>query len=231
MNFKEIKLDNDRIFAQGSYPDMSSEYYPDFTAESAGTGRKFKVSEHIRRQTTIACVLENAGKKIIALNFASAKNPGGGYVNGANAQEESLCRCSLLYYTIKDCEEYYTTNRNHKGADYTDGMIYSSNVPVIRNDSGERLPEPVLCDFITCPAVNRRAAGSYISDDKLNATMEKRIGKLTALAVSKKPELIVLGAFGCGVFGNRRETVYPMFERAIERYWDGNSEIIFADPK
>ncbi len=231
MNFKEIKLDNDRIFAEGSYPDMRSEYYPDFVGTSVTSGRKFKVSEHIKKLTTIACVLENAGKRIIALNFASAKNPGGGYVNGANAQEESLCRCSLLYYTIKDCGEYYTVNRNHRGADYTDGMIYSSNVPVIRNDSGELLPEPVLCDFITCPAVNRRAAGSYISDDKLNAAMEKRIDKLTALALSKKPELIVLGAFGCGVFGNRRETVYPMFEKAIERYWDGKAEIIFADPK
>lgn len=231
MNFMQIKQDNDRIFAEGSYPDMRSVYYPDFTAESGGYGLKFKVYEHIRKLTTIACVLENAGKRIIALNFASAKNPGGGYVTGANAQEESLCRCSLLYYTIKDCGEYYAANRNHKGADYTDGMIYSSNVPVIRNDSGELLPEPVLCDFLTCPAVNRRAARAYISDDKLNATMEKRIDKLTALVMSKKPELIVLGAFGCGVFGNRRETVYPMFEMAIERYWDGKSEIIFADPK
>ncbi len=231
MNFLQIKQDNDRIFAEGSYPDMRSVYYPDFSSEGGGYGLKFKVSEHIQRLTTIACVLENAGKRIIALNFASAKNPGGGYVTGANAQEESLCRCSLLYYTIKDCEEYYTANRNHKSADYTDGMIYSSNVPVIRNDSGELLSKSVLCDFLTCPAVNRRAARSYISDDKLNAAMEKRIDKLTALMMSKKPELIVLGAFGCGVFGNRRETVYPMFEKSIERYWDGKAEIIFADPK
>ncbi len=231
MNNLEIKLDNDRIFAQGSFPNMKSEYYPNFESDSNGFGRKFKVSEHIRRVTTIACVLENAGKNIIALNFASAKNPGGGYVTGANAQEESLCRCSMLYYTIKECEEYYTVNRNHKGADYTDGMIYSSNVPVIRNDKGELLEEPVLCNFLTCPAVNRRAAKAYISDEKLNSTMERRIDKITALVLSKKPEIVVFGAFGCGVFGNRREIVYPMFEKAIERHWNGEAEIIFADPK
>ncbi len=231
MNNLEIKRDNDRIFAQGNYPDMKSEYYPGFITERGAWGRKFKVSEHIRRITTIACVLENAGKKMIVLNFASAKNPGGGYVTGANAQEESLCRCSMLYYTIRECEEYYSANRNHKGADYTDGMIYSSNVPVIRNDSGELLENPVLCDFITCPAVNRRAAGAYISGEKLNAAMERRIDGITALALSKNPDVVVFGAFGCGVFGNRRETVYPLFEKAIEKYWDGKAEIIFADPK
>lgn len=227
--YLRIKYENDVYFEERSFPDMKSEYYPNFTGTDTGTGLRFRVSENAKKLTTTACILENAGKKIVALNFASARNPGGGYVIGANAQEEALCRCSMLYYTIRECKEYYAVNKAHKGADYTDGMIYSSNVPVIRDDSGKQIT-PVLCDFITCPAVNRRRAKPYIGDDKLNAVMKKRIDGIVALALSKKPELIVFGAFGCGVFGNSRETVYPLFEKAIERYWDGEARIIFADP-
>ena len=57
------------------------------------------------------------------------------------------------------------------------------------------------------------------------------VADIAAVPVARKrPDVLVLGAFGCGVFGNRRETVYPQFERAINRYLPDGVEVVFADP-
>ncbi len=231
MDYIGIKKDNDRLFltGQGVYRGMKSEYISDFTPVKCVPEEKYVLSDNTRKQTTVECILSNAGKNIIALNFANGVVPGGGYALGAKAQEESLCRASMLYYTIKTVKEFYAVNRKHFIADYTDGMIYSENVPVIRDDSGEYLERPVLCNFITCPAVNRTEL-IFMSRQKTNKIMERRIEKIVSFAVSKKPDVIILGAFGCGAYGNNREDILPLFEKAINNCSDGKSEIIFAIP-
>ncbi len=231
MNYIGIKKDNDRLFltGQGVYRGMKSEYISDFSPVECTRKDRYILSDNIKKETTVECILRNAGKNIIALNFANGVVPGGGYALGAKAQEESLCRASMLYYTIKDVKEFYAANRKHFRADYTDGMIYSENVPVIRDDSGEYLERPVLCNFITCPAVNKTEM-FFMSRQRVNGIMERRIGKIVSFAVSKKPDVIILGAFGCGAYGNDRDDILPMFEIAINSYSDGKSEIIFAIP-
>lgn len=208
---------------------MKSEYISDYSPIPCQRADKYILKEHIVKQTTIECILAHSDKKIIALNFANAIVAGGAYLLGGNAQEESLCRASMLYYAIKPVTEFYSANRRHITADYTDGMIFSENVPVIRNDRGEMLSSPVSCDFITCPAVNRYEA-FFLSKNAANSIMERRIEKIVSFAAQKHPRLIILGAFGCGAFGNKREDVLPMFERAINAYTDSSSEIIFAIP-
>ncbi|MBQ4822638.1 TIGR02452 family protein [Aquimarina sp. MMG016] len=80
----------------------------------------------------------------MCLNFASAKNPGGGFFNGAQAQEESIARSSGLYPCQLSAIEFYETHKAMKSCTYTDGMIYSPKVLVIRKDSGEFLTYPFL---------------------------------------------------------------------------------------
>ncbi|MBQ8569416.1 MAG: TIGR02452 family protein [Oscillospiraceae bacterium] len=229
MNYLKIKSENDRIFENGGFGEMRSVYYKDYPlTDRDGKRPYYSVSEHIVSMTTTECILANRDKRIIALNFANAHYPGGAYVMGGNAQEEALCRCSGLYYTIREAKEYYNANHRHILPDYTDGMIYSENVPVIRNDMGELLEKPVICSFITCPAVNRRMAA--MSDKKVDQIMEKRIARIVSLAADKKPDVMIFGAFGCGVFGNKRSSVFPLFEAAINKYTDGSAEILFAVP-
>ncbi|MDE5584262.1 MAG: TIGR02452 family protein [Ruminococcus sp.] len=231
MNNMKIKRENDCIFRENRF-DMISETFNDI-AEIPEIKREkyFSVSGHTERKTTIQAITDHAEQgKIIALNFANAMYAGGGYVLGGNAQEESLCRASMLYYTIRTQKEYYRRNRLHILPTYTDTMIYSENVPVIRNENGKLLEKSVLCNFITAPAVNRTFAKFMFSDRKINNIMYSRIKKIIMLALLKKPDIIILGAFGCGMFGNRRETVFTMFEEIINKYVPDGVEIIFAVP-
>lgn len=227
-----IKLENDRIFKEGSFPDMRSETVTDMPEPAkVSRSRHYSVDGNTVRETTVQSIIRNAeDKRVIALNFANAMYAGGGYVLGGNAQEESLCRASLLYYTIKTQKKYYRSNRLHVFPNYTDVMIYSENVPVIRDDRGERLEKPMQCGFITCPAVNRTFAKFMMSGKKIDRIMRTRIKRIITLAVMKKPDVLVLGAFGCGMFGNRREKVLPVFEGYINEYVPEDIEVIFAIP-
>lgn len=231
-DYIKIKRENDCIFKESNFHAMTSETVSSFKKLPEIKREKyFSVAENTVKATTVQSILENSGHgNITALNFANAMYAGGAYVLGGNAQEESLCRASMLYYTIRTQKDYYHRNRLHVFPDYTDTMIYSENVPVIRNDDGTLLENPVLCNFITSPAVNRTFAKFMFSGKKINHIMYKRIEKIITLALEKKSDILILGAFGCGMFGNRRETVLPMFEEIINNYVPDSVAVVFAIP-
>ncbi|HBR75033.1 MAG TPA: TIGR02452 family protein [Cyanobacteria bacterium UBA11159] len=152
-------------------------------------------------------------QKIGVLNFASAKNPGGGFLRGAQAQEESLARSSALYKSLLQCPQYYEFHRSHKSLLYSDRIIYSPNCPVFKNDDGTLLNTPYLVDFITSPAPN---AGEVWRNqpqdmDKIPEILYSRGAKLLSLALYHGCDALVLGAWGCGVFRNDPSMVAQMF--------------------
>ena len=67
------------------------------TISSAYKIEKTKVIVSGKRSLEAAETYAKQGKKVCVLNFASATNPGGGVVNGSSAQEECICRCTMLY--------------------------------------------------------------------------------------------------------------------------------------
>ncbi|MGF7535574.1 TIGR02452 family protein [Bacillus mexicanus] len=151
------------------------------------------------------------------MNFASAKNPGGGFLRGSNAQEESLARSSGLYVSISTQQKMYEESKKCKNAMYTDYMIYSPDVPVFRDDDGG-LIEPYNVSFITSPAVNTgivKSRDKHITQYHIDIVMKKRIEKILAAAIVNGHKHIVLGAFGCGVFKNSPEIVAKYFDEIL----------------
>lgn len=156
-------------------------------------------------------------RNITVLNFASAKNPGGGFLNGSVTQEECLARCSNMYPSlIKHQKEFYEVNKKNNNPLYTDNMIFSKNISVFRNNNYDFLEEPILINIITSPAVNAGVARNHgISNRDINNAMENRIRKIIQLAATKETDYLVLGAFGCGVFKNKNEDISHIFFKIL----------------
>ena len=113
-----------------------------------------KIVENISTVDAIRKLAEEGKSNIGVLNFASAKNPGGGFLNGAMAQEESLAASSTLYKTLTAHEEYYRSNRLQTSMIYTDYAIYSPDVVFFRNGRFRLVPSVVKASVLTLPAVN-----------------------------------------------------------------------------
>jgi uncharacterized protein (TIGR02452 family) len=173
------------------------------------------------------------------LNFASALNPGGGVVKGANAQEECLCRCSDLYFCLNADEnwnKFYVPHRHARNPLYNDDIIYTPNVTVFKSDTvnPELMPENEWynVDVITCAAPNLCAWDDMetvnVTDKELQELHEKRLRRILDVAVVNGVETIILGAFGCGAFSNDPNVVAKAFQNVLKSYLHDFKNIEFA---
>ncbi|MNI68369.1 hypothetical protein D3C73_1240590 [compost metagenome] len=165
------------------------------------------------------------------LNFASAKNPGGGFLNGAMAQEESLTASSGLYGTQLRNEAYYTANRACNTMMYTNHAIYSPNVVFFRDEQFRLLDTPKVASVLTLPAVNYGQVLLKGEDSALaKKIMKDRMRLALAIFPDRGDQHLVLGAYGCGVFRNDPIEVAAWWKELLEEegYDRFFKEIVFA---
>ena len=180
----------------------------------------------IANETTLGASLRfvESGQRTLALNFANGIHPGGGFLSGSRAQEEVLCRSSALYRTLLG-DQMYEAHKKRPRPDSTDWVIYSPDVPVFRHDNGTELDQPWLLSFITCAAPVATRIGQPESGDLL----QKRIHRVLAIAQAFDYSTLVLGAWGCGAFGNDPHRTAIDFRQALENEFSGAfSDIVFA---
>ncbi|MCR3749644.1 TIGR02452 family protein [Lentzea californiensis] len=169
------------------------------------------------------------GGDVAALNFASARNAGGGFLNGAQAQEESIARASAIYPCLRAAGDFYAYHRAHDDLTYSDRVIYSPRVPVFKDDKGTLLPQPYEVSFLTAAAPNRSAIlrNQPERTDDIPLALLRRAIRVLHVAAAHGHRRLVLGAWGCGVFGNDPATVAQVFRIALRdnRFFD---HVVFA---
>ena len=178
-------------------------------------------------------LMKETGRTPAILNFASARHPGGGFINGSMSQEEDIAYRSALYAALSSRPAYYSESlSNLSDGLYFDKAVYTKGLVVIR-DGNYGLSEPWLCDCVTTPAPNRGAALEHgVSEAKIAAAMKRRIDLALRTFILNGNQDIVLGAFGCGVFKNLPEPVAECFRKAL--FGDGLiahfDRVLFAIP-
>jgi uncharacterized protein (TIGR02452 family) len=181
-------------------------------------------------------------EQIAVLNFASARNPGGGYLGGAKAQEEDLCRNALLYPCLLQAPDYYAAHRASADLLYSHRVIWSPDVPVHRGDDGRLLADPYPVSFLTSAAPN---AGEALRREptvrnRIQRVLHQRAERVLAVAAHHGARQLVLGAWGCGVFRNDPREVAEafhthltaggafssVFERVLFAVWDRSPDSV-----
>jgi len=222
-----------------SYQDCSS-------ARVRGSGRQARLS--ISTMTTADACLHFAkerGNVVCALNFANGQTAGGGYKNGATAQEEDLCRqfptlYSSLYNGVRDGLYPFGpctlgTGTDKGTAKYSD-VLYTSGLSLARGSMEEGYPflgvdKEVKVSMVAAAAPNIRFA-SEVSEPELIYQTVKSIF-IAPHVTEPEVNMLILGAWGCGAFGGDPKQIAELFVRALisDSFGELYQQIHFAIPK
>ncbi len=155
--------------------------------------------------------------RLLLLNFASSIRPGGAVRDGMGGQEEALCRGGTLLYSLEspDATPFYAYHKEHESRLNSDAMILSPNVILFRDGDGKLLDAPIEVAVLTCAAPNIRFGREGLTEAQYDALLKGRIESIVAMATHFGYRNVILGAFGCGIFGNDATVVAEHFHQAL----------------
>ncbi|MDE7230073.1 MAG: TIGR02452 family protein [Oscillospiraceae bacterium] len=145
------------------------------------------------------------------LNFASYRHAGGGFITGAWAQEEAICHDSTLYNVLCKFESFYAENeKTLNNSLYTDRAIFSPKIVFERGGNSAE------CGVITCAAPNFGAARNRgVTERENESALKQRVDFVISIAEENGCDTVILGAWGCGVFGQDPKLVSKLFKERL----------------
>jgi uncharacterized protein (TIGR02452 family) len=177
--------------------------------------------------------------KVAVLNMASPLSPGGGFLNGASSQEESLCMRTTLLPSLKD--RYYRLPEL--------GGVYTPDVLVFRDEGSDEVLAKTDRYFVDCisaamlrgPETERNEEGwAGYAHEKDRELVLQKMRTVMRICQLKDVTHIVLGAWGCGAYGNPVNEVASAWRKVLcprddlkgkkkkRETWSGVEEVIFA---
>ncbi|KAK1533372.1 hypothetical protein CPAR01_10080 [Colletotrichum paranaense] len=185
--------------------------------------------------------ISNKETRVAVLNMASPLTPGGGFVNGAGSQEESLCMRTTLLPSLKD--EHYRLPEL--------GAIYTPDVLVFRDEDADDVLEKRDRWFVDCisaamlrnPEIERDedTGFSHYLQEKDRQLILQKMKIVLRICQLKGIKKIVLGAWGCGAYGNPVAEVAKAWKKALlprndgkgkkkgnKETWSGIEAVVFA---
>lgn len=190
-----------------------------------------KVEMH--QSTTIDSALfyikNNPNNKVCILNFANWISPGG---NQEGSIRNTTTIDKNLYCKIAQ-EEFYGKHNSKDEKRANDDIIYSPDVIILQDDSNNKLSDfNNKVDIISCAAPNN--ISKTIPNDDLKNLHNKRMKKILDVADKYDVDILILGAFGCGVFKNPAELVAKEYSEILKNkmfnYKTKFKKIVFAIP-
>jgi uncharacterized protein (TIGR02452 family) len=207
--------------------------FPPSMSIEAPTARRFgETTTWVSNAPTLtaARAFTDRGIRPAVLNFANGVTPGGGFLHGARAQEETLCFASTLYTALVGDPMYDA----HAAGDTlrTSSWILRCDATVFRDAHHARLATPWAMTVLTCAAPicnpSYSQAGNAVATAEGAALLGERIDRVLDLAADCGDTHLVLGAWGCGAFRNDPDRIAERFLRAIERLDGAFDEVVFA---
>ncbi|EME79467.1 uncharacterized protein MYCFIDRAFT_156764 [Pseudocercospora fijiensis CIRAD86] len=207
-----------RRASQGA--DDSSQTSPN--QDSASPSLELRI--HVADTLVVAQDLHHSSrskKNVAVLNMASPLRPGGGVLNGATSQEELLCTRTTLLPSLK--EEWYRLPEL--------GGIWSPDALVFRLQE-ETLPKArrfyvdvISAGMLRFPDLTEH--GCYASQKDRDLAREK-IRRVLQILVEKKADRVVLGAWGCGAYGNPVHEIAQAWRYALRGECGNFNQVVFA---
>ena len=201
---------------------------PEMMLPKPKQGVCFDVTEvQVRNETTLMTARElvKAGKRPLVLNFANGTHVGGGFLRGARAQEETLCYASSLYATLVG-DAFYTYNQQFPAVS-SDYAILSKAV-VFKDDQYQLIEEPWTMDVLTAAAPIAKERWGGVSQLEGARIMDQRIARVLDIAIAYGYSSLVLGAWGCGAFGNDPVFIAKLFEKHLKQRCSHFETVHFA---
>lgn len=195
---------------------------PDEEIDIKDKTKVLKTSYEVLNESIVKTIIDHRDfSNIGVLVFASAKHPCGGFLNGAMAQEEAIAYCSTLYGNQmgKEGSRFYDYNLKNRNK-YYNSVMTIGDIEIFKDEKFKLLDSTIKVKAITSAAVNfnylEKSSEKY-NKKEANKIMYDRMERVIDLLIHHGSRTIILGAFGCGVFGNSPQNIANMWYDILEK--------------